>query len=271
MPDQNIILEYRDNIAIVTLNRPDKRNAFDQSMWKSLEKTIEELEKKLPRAIVITGAGDKAFSAGFDVNPGNPQVGGLIEAVKEKNLKPIKELVSYIRKTTGSFTALPVPIIAAINGIAYGGGAELAVQCDMRVMDPAAEICFSEVKLGLIPDWGGGVALTRLCGRAVASDLILTARKINADEALNLGLINRISAKGSSLDEAIFIAEGIAKNGPLAIRSALKIIRESGDLTLSLAFDMETDIASALIASGECVHGITAFLSKKEPVFPDPE
>ena len=124
------------------------------------------------------------FSAGFDVNPANPQITILAEAVKKRSRTAVEEVVRYIRETVDRLVALPVPIIAAINGLAFGGGAELAVRCDMRVMDPGAVICFSEVRLGLMPDWGGGVALSRLLGRSLAADLILTARRVGADEAL---------------------------------------------------------------------------------------
>src|SRR4030042_155149 len=194
-----IEIEYRGESALIILNRPDKKNAFDKEMWASLEQAVARLKKKLPRAVVITGAGDKAFSAGFDVSPDNPQVADLVEAVQKHNRRPVEALVRYIRETVDSLVCLPVPMIAAINGLAYGGGAELAARCDMRVMDPGAVICFSETRLGLMPDWGGGVALTRLLGRSKAADLILTARRVDAVEAFRIGLVNRISRPGRAL------------------------------------------------------------------------
>ncbi|MCP4135378.1 MAG: enoyl-CoA hydratase/isomerase family protein [bacterium] len=270
MTENCITLERQEKIAVVTLNRPDKRNAFDLDMWSRLEQVTEELRKDLPRAIVITGAGNKAFSAGFDVNPENPQVAALIEAVKEKDREPVEKLVRYIRTTTGNFTSLPVPVIAAVNGICYGGGAEFAAQCDLRVTDPGAVFCFSEVRLGLMPDWGGGVALTRLLGQAAAADLVLTAREVGAEEARGLGLVNRVSAPGMALAEAIELAQSIAKNGPQAVRSALDVIRRTAGMPLEAAMELETATAADLITGGECFHGIGAFLAKKEPDFPDP-
>jgi enoyl-CoA hydratase/carnithine racemase len=264
-------IEYRGQCAVVTFNRPDKRNAFDKDMWAALESVISDLRKRRPRAVVITGAGDKAFSAGFDVNPSNPQVSGLIEAVQKHSRIAVEELVRYIRETVDRLVSLPMPIIAAINGLAFGGGAELAVRCDMRVMDPGAVISFSEVRLGLMPDWGGGVALTRLLGKAKATDLILTARRVGAEEAFNMGLVNRISKPGKALEESMEIAGAISKNGPRAVRAALEVIRRSAEIPLRDALEFETLIASDLAASGECVQGITAFLSKKEPEFSDPE
>jgi enoyl-CoA hydratase/carnithine racemase len=162
-----------------------------------------------------------------------------------------------------------VPVIAAVNGLAFGGGAELAVRCDLRVMDPAAVICFSEVRLGLMPDWGGGAALAHLIGASRAADLILTARKVPAGEAINYGLANRISRPGQCLDDALNLADLIAKNGPRAVRSALNVIRQSRHQSLNQTLDLEADQAISLIVSGECFHGVGAFLEKREPEFPD--
>lgn len=267
----SVLLEFRDRCAVITLNRPDKRNAFDQDMWAGLESAVGQIIKKMPRAIVVTGAGDRAFSAGFDVNPANPQVASLMEAVRNHTRGPVEKLIEYIRHTVDRLVDLPVPVIAAINGLAYGGGAELAVRCDMRLMDPGAVICFSETRLGLMPDWGGGVALARLAGRSIAADLILTARKVGAEEAFRLGLVNRVSRPGKVVEDAFEVAEAISKNGPRAVQAALKVIRGSADQPLLEALKGETSIASDLIASGECVHGISAFLSKKDPDFPDPD
>jgi len=272
MSDYGIRLDYTGTagrIALVTLDRPEKRNAFDEAMWMSLEETTDRLRKKLPRAVVVTGAGDRAFSAGFDVSPENSQVTRLITALGEKDRKPIEELIYRIRGATDSLVTVPVPIIAAINGLAYGGGAELAVRCDLRVMDPGAVISFSEVRLGLMPDWGGGVALARVVGRARAVELILTGKKVTAEEALGMGLINRVSETGKAADEALALAEAIAKNGPRAVREALSVIRETPDMPMTEALDYESERAVVLIESGECVEGIGAFLGKREPEFGD--
>ncbi|RJP24307.1 MAG: enoyl-CoA hydratase/isomerase family protein [Deltaproteobacteria bacterium] len=263
-----ITLERRGKIAVLTLNRPDRLNAFNEAMWDALDDASAKLHKKLPRVIVLTGAGS-AFSAGFDVNPDNPMVGGLAEAVMKKKRPPVDKLVKRIRTSTDRFVFLPVPIIAAVNGLAYGGGAELSSRCDIRILDPSAVISFSEVKLGLIPDWGGGVALTRLVGTGAAADIILTGRKLSAEEALRVGFATKVSEPGKVLDEATAMAETIAKNGPRAVRAALAVIRNSQGKSLLEALDFESDKAADLIASGECAHGITSFMNKREPDFPD--
>jgi len=271
MSDYGIRLEQEGRIAIVTMDRPQRQNSFDERMWDSMEKAVSALKSGLPRAVVITGAGDKAFSAGFDVNPENPQVSRMIDAVQRHEKGPALELIQRIRTITDSLVQLPVPVIAAVNGLAYGGGAEMASRCDLRVMDPAAVICFSEVKLGLMPDHGGVVGLTRLIGPSRAADLILTGRKVGAAEAFELGLVSRISQPGKSLYEAKELAHAIAANGPLAVRHALCVIRRTPDLSYAQALEFETEEAAGLVASGECMHGITAFLNRQEPEFPEPE
>lgn len=272
MSDYGVHVEHigpKGHIALVTLSRPDKRNAFDETMWASLESAVAAIRERLPRVVVVTGAGDKAFCAGFDVSPENPQVARLVTALNDKNRKPVEELIGRIRSAVDRFVMLPVPIIAAVNGLAYGGGAELAVRCDIRVMDPGAVISFSEVRLGLMPDWGGGVALTRLVGQARAAELILTGRKVGAQEAFSIGLINRVSEKGSTRGLALDIAAAIAANGPKAVRHALLVIRKTPDMPMAEALHYESERAVDLIESGECVEGIGAFLGKRDPEFKD--
>ncbi len=270
MPANSVCLEREGHIAIVTINRPERSNSLNESMWGDLAGIVSELTANLPRAVIITGAGEKAFCAGFDINPDNPQVSGLEAAVRSHDRGPVEILIREIRTIVDGLVSVPVPVIAAVNGIAYGGGAELAIRCDLRIADPGSVICFSEVRLGLMPDWGGGVSLTRLAGPSVAADLILSARRVHAAEALELGLVNRVSERGTALQDSIDLAKNIAGHGPRAVRHALKVIRKSADLPLEKALDLETEEAATLIASGECYHGIMAFLSKEEPDFPDP-
>ena len=271
MAEYGIRLEKRGKIAVVVIDRPGRQNAFDELMFDSLEKTTAQLTQKPPRAVIITGQGTRAFSAGFDVNPDNPLVSNLMGAVTAHDEGPARIIIDRVRKAVDGFVSVQIPLIAAINGLAYGGGAEMAVRCDLRVMDPGAVICFSEVRLGLMPDWGGGATLARLIGPSKAADLILTAREVGAEEALGLGLVNRISPPGRALDEAVKMAEMIAKNGPLAVKHALKLIRRSTNLSLTEALELEAEKAVSLIATGECFHGVRAFLEKREPDFPDPE
>lgn len=266
--EAGVHVKRREKIAVVTLNRPDRLNAFNEALLEELEEATALLMEEPPRVLILTGAG-KAFSAGFDVNPDNPMVSRLVDAVTTHQKEPARLMITRLRGIIDGFVTLPVPIIAALNGAAYGGGAELAARCDLRVMDPDAVISFSEVRLGLMPDWGGGATLAHLIGASRAADLILTAREIGAEEAFRMGVVDRVSEKGKTLDEAIRIAELISQNGPRAVRRALAVIRGSRNLTLDATLEMEASQAADLIAEGECVYGVSAFLEKKEPDFPD--
>lgn len=264
-----LYVEDKGNVAIVTINRPEKKNAFDELMFQKLAEAADRIKARLPRAVIITGSGSSSFSAGFDVNPDNPMVKKIIDAAADKNPGPAKDLMDDIHNAVTSFVDLPVPVIAAMNGSAYGGGAELAMRCDLRVIDPEAVICFSETKLGLMPDWGGCTALSFLAGAARAAEMVLTARKVSATEAYSMGIVNRVSTKGRALEESIEMAGIIASNGPRAVRSSLALIRGSRNATYNESLEMEKHLASALVSSGECFHGVGAFLKKEPPVFPD--
>jgi enoyl-CoA hydratase/carnithine racemase len=263
-------LERQDNIATVILNRPERHNTMNATMWDALDGVVTELEKDPPYVVIITGAGKAAFCAGMDVNPDNPQIKAVMDGVFNHDKTPAEQLIARLREVVDRLFSLPVPIIAALNGNAYGGGAELAARCDLRVMDSGAKLCFAEVRLGLMPDWGGGVALTRLVGPGLAAELILTGRSITADRALQIGLVNRVSSAGNAREEALRMAGDIAANGPQAVCSALEVIRKTPDMSYARALDLEFENAVSLIATGECIHGITAFMSRKKPEFPRP-
>jgi enoyl-CoA hydratase/carnithine racemase len=269
MSERTVHVDHVGAVAVITLDRPERKNALDRATWAALGRAADELAARLPRAVVLTGASG-VFSAGMDVNPDNPQIAEIVAAVASGDAAPPRAMLDEIHRVLDRLFALPVPLIAAIGGLAYGGGAEIATRCDLRVVDPAATICFSEVRLGLMPDLGGGVALARLIGPGRAGDLILTARKVDANEAFALGLANRISAPGAARSEAIALAEQIAANGPRAVRAALSILRRATDVPWRDAVAAEVDAAARLIATGECQHGIAAVLGRNAPRFPDP-
>jgi enoyl-CoA hydratase/carnithine racemase len=269
MSNGTVRLTRDGHVALLVLDRPERRNAMGEAMWTALEACVAELEAALPRAVVITGEGDRAFCAGQDLGMDNPQVQALVGAVQSKDEQAVEAFLARERRVVDGLCALRVPLVAAVNGALYGGGAELATRCDLRVFDPTAVVCFSEVTLGLMPDWGGGVALARLLGPGRAADLILTGRRVDAEEALRLGLANRISARGKSVAEAMELARAIARNGPRAVRSALEVIRRTPALSDEDALALEMRRAVTLIASGECAHGIMAFMNKQPPDFPD--
>lgn len=262
-------LERRGAIAILTLDRPERRNALSQELWRALDARLTEIEADLPRALILTGTGS-AFCAGMDLSPDNPQVGTFMQALQDQDSSIARGMLEELRAIVDRLAGLPIPTIAAINGVAYGGGAEIAARCTFRVVDPDATVCFSEVKLGLMPDLGGGVALTRLLGPGHAADLILTARKFKGEEAGRIGFANRVSTPGAVLDAALELAHAIAENGPRAVRSSLAVIQASVELPEEQALELEIQTAAELIAGGECTHGVTAFFERKAPEFPDP-
>lgn len=267
---ETIRLERSGQVAHLVLNRPERKNTFNADMWTALERRTAEIRAALIRVLVVSGNAAGGFCAGFDVNPDNPMVVQFMQAMEQRDRQPAQDLIQRMRTAVDSLTGLPIPVIAAITGDAFGGGAELATRCDMRIMSTDARICFSEVTLGLMPDWGGGVALARLVGRARAAELILSAAPVSAAGALSMGLVNRICAPDEVVTEAMALARRIAANGPGAVRHALSIIRESPDLPLQAALDLESERAVDLIMTGECIHGIMAFLSGKKPQFPEP-
>lgn len=270
MTDGKVTLERHDKVVLMTLERPAKKNALGEVLWRSLDAAVGEVERDLPRAVVLTGAG-AAFCAGMDVSPDNPLSARMMQGMQNKQRGPVAETLAELRRIVDRLVALPVPLIAAVNGLAYGGGAEIATRCDLRLADPAATFCFSEVRLGLMPDLGGGVALTRMLGPAIAADLVLTARKVGGEEALSLGLVNRLSQPGKVVEEALELAGVIAANGPRAVRAALDVIRQTPGLTHEAALALELEHATSLVLSAECVHGVTALFSRSEPEFPDLE
>jgi enoyl-CoA hydratase len=265
-----VLLERDESIAVITFNRPEKLNTFNKTFWDDLNICLEDLEHNPPRAVIVTGAGKRAFSAGFDISPENPQVSSLVDSLMKGVRQPVEDLIRFIRTSVDRLANLPVPVIAAVNGLAVGGGAELAVRCDLRIADPGASFAFSEVKLGLMPDHGGTVGLQRLVGTSRAMELIMSGNKIGAVEAHAIGLVNQVSEPGRCLECARALAGTIAANGPRAVRASLAVLRRAGELPLADALDLESRHAVELILSKECIEGITAFMSGKPAEFSDP-
>jgi len=210
MAYENLILERRGHINIITLNHPPV-NAWNLGLMEDFEKAIDEIENdKDVRVLIITGAGEKCFSAGFDVSDaGNSHITS-----------------PKVRDVWTRLDRFSKPVIAAINGFAMGGGLELALSCHFRIMidDPKATVGLTELNLGIIPGWGGTQRLMRIVGKAKALDMILLSKRIDAREALTIGLINQISTKDKLMDDAIAFAEVLAKRPPLAVGAVLRAI-----------------------------------------------
>jgi enoyl-CoA hydratase/carnithine racemase len=255
---ESLCVERRDDgIVIVTINRPERRNALDRPTLAAGRQLIRDIHyDKSARVLIVTGAGDKAFCAGAD-----------LKEREHMTMVEVRQYIRYIRDTFTEVENLPIPVIAAINGVSMGGGTELALACDIRVIDPDARMALNETSLGIIPGGGGTVRLPRLVGRGRAKDIILTARWVPAEEALSIGLVQRMSPKGKALEHAIGIAEQIINNGPIAITQAKYVINRGLEVPLDEALQMESDAYEVCIPTKDRVEALAAFKEKRKPEF----
>jgi enoyl-CoA hydratase len=253
---ENLIIENRGPVALITVNRPDKLNALDVRTREELLAALQELGKDAAvRVIVITGAGEKAFIAGADIS--------------EFTGKTPLETREMMQKSR-AFDAMedcPKPVIAMINGYALGGGCELAMSCDIRIASAKAKFGQPEIKLGIIPGGGGTQRLARLIGEGKAMELILTGDMIDAEEALHLGLVNHVVAPEQLEAKTMEIAGKIAEKSPIAVQIAKKSVKNAARLGLHAGLEAETDLFILCFTSEDKEEGIRAFMEKRKPVF----
>ena len=255
MTYETLIVERGDNIGIITLNRPPA-NPINRAVLEDLDQALTELEgDKAIRALIITGAGEKGFSAGFDVKTaGTPESEGIDARGHE--------VFSRIEK-------FPKPVIAAINGYALGGGCELSMACHFRIMVNAerAIIGQTEIDLGIIPGWGGTQRLPRLVGKTKALEMLLLGTRISPLEALEIGLVTRVSQPGEVMKDAKEFARTLAKKAPIAVRTTLDVVTRGLDTTLEEGLKIELESVPVVEKSRDAEEGIRAFVEKREPVF----
>jgi enoyl-CoA hydratase len=246
-----------NEIGILTINRPKVLNALS---WQSLRELKVFLEDILPKenlkALLITGAGDKAFVAGADIAEMNN--------MKDREFQ---EYVDFAHRVYELIENDPSPCIAVINGYALGGGCELALACDIRIASDKAKLGFPEVRLGIFPGWGGTQRVTRILGLGKTKELVFTGEMIDAQEALRIGLVERVVPHDNLMDEARNLAHKIAKNGPRAVRMAKTAINSGSEMDLQRALLLEKTLVSLCFDSEDRVEGMTAFLEKREPNF----
>ena len=264
--DAPLIYHEEDEIAFLEINRPEKKNAINFECWKLFDHYFDELRSSQGiRALVITGHPEDVFSAGVDVTPSDKFIMDMLQGLQNQDKERLVDGFAYIQSILTKLAHLTFPTIAAINGLCYSGAAELALACDLRVAKEGAVICFQETRLGLIPDLGGTVRLARLVGPGCAKDLIFSARKIVAEEAKQLGLVNHVFPKEDFRSRVTDYLESITANGPMA----LQVVKEIIDSTISMdeekALAFEREKAAANVLSGQCIEGITAFLGKRSP------
>lgn len=252
-----ISVERRDEIAIVSLNRPEKLNAISRAMLRQLTEIFKNFaDEKSLRAVVLTGAGDKAFSAGTDLSE-------LIDVPVEK----ARGVADGGQQLCNDVENCRVPVIAAINGIAAGAGCELALASHLRIASPNASFSLPELKLGIIPGYGGTQRLARELGHSRALEIMLTARTVHSEEALQIGLINRIAPAEGLLPAAIDLANDISALAPLAINACLQAVTKGTELPLDKGLALEADLFASLFATQDMREGTRAFLEKRKPVF----
>jgi enoyl-CoA hydratase/carnithine racemase len=237
-----------------TINGEARRNALSKAMVAELGQHVARVSgpSRTVRAVVLTGAGTKAFCAGADL--------------KERATMSEGEVKIFLDTLRATFRAIELSdcvFIAFINGVAFGGGTELALSCDLRVMDETAELGLTEVKLGIIPGGGGTQRLPRLIGRGAAKDLILTGRRVAADEAMALGLVNRVG----DLDDAMHLAKMVVENAPIAVGLAKHAIDDGAHLDLDSALALEQRYYQKTLGTEDRLEGLKAFAEKRLPVF----
>jgi enoyl-CoA hydratase/carnithine racemase len=261
---QKVLLETQDSIALITLNKPDRLNAMDVGVWGELKSAAEAVESDLiVRAAILTGAGDRAFCAGLDLKEGTTFT--LEEGFSPAAVLPaIHEHLRKLRASFDSIENLRVPVIAAIKGHCIGAGTELICCCDIRIGSEDSRYSIPEVRLGIVPDMGGTQRLPKVVGIGKAKELIYSARSIDAQEALRIGLLNEVCPKEKVMERAYALAREIAANAPLAVQAAKKAINGGWNQTLPAGLAVENFRAAETLIS-EDARGIrSAGVQKKE-------
>ena len=256
MPYENIVVEKKDQIGILKVNRPEKLNAVNIETILEIESAIQEFNQdKEVLVVIITGEG-KSFVSGSDISRL-----AQMDSLQAREYSRIgQRVLSFIEN-------MEKPVIAAVNGYALGSGCELCMACDIRVASEKAKFGQPEVKLGLIPGHAGTQRLARLVGIGKAKELIFTGNLISAQQALNIGLVNKVVVPESLMDEAMALAKKIIEAGPTAVRLAKTVINRGIDTNLTTANSYETEAFSILFSTEEAREGMRAFLEKRKPVW----
>lgn len=259
---ETLEIEDRGVARIVRINRPKALNALNHTVIAELSRVLEALEQQIAggdwsiRGLILTGAGDKAFAAGAD-----------IAAMADMGADRARLFASAGHVVGAMLAELPVPAIAAVNGFALGGGCELALACDFIIAGDRAKFGQPEVKLGVIPGFGGTQRMIRRVGISRALELCMTGEMIRADEALRIGLVNRTVAADQLLDTCLALVETVAKMGPLAISAVKRVIHEGAELPLAAANSLEVAAFAELFETSDQTEGMQAFLAKRDAQF----
>ena len=252
-----VTIESRASCVVLTLDQPAKLNALSAVMIEELRQAFEQIETRSEvRCVILTGAGDKAFSAGTDIRE--------LTHLEEDDARKVSERGQAL---CNQIESCAVPVIGAINGIAAGGGCELALACHIRIASENARFSLPESKLGIIPGYGGTQRLARAIGTGRALEMMLTGKTVGAEEALQIGLVNRLATAQDLLADAESLAGEISRLAPLAIRACLKAVKLGIDLPLPEGLALEAELFAALFATEDMREGTSAFLEKRQPAF----
>jgi enoyl-CoA hydratase len=252
-----ILLEVKNHVAVVTINRADSLNAFNYETLRELQSKVEEIRvNPVVRAVIFIGAGEKAFSVGADLKERKT----LSDEKVKRNLYKINEVFTAI-------DTLPQPTIAAINGFAFGGGMELALACDFRFAAREALMGLTETSLAIIPGAGGTQRLPRLIGQAKALELILTARRLSANEAFSFGLLTNVVENKNLLEECIAFCSKLLANGPIALQQAKFAIKNGMNTDLNTGLQIERKAYEVTLPTEDRIEALQAFAEKRKPNF----
>src|SRR5512141_3112662 len=257
MEFQTLKFEKKNSIAYVTVNRPDKLNALNMQVMDDLRAAFTAIrDDKEVRVAILTGSGEKAFVAGADIGELNKQDTVAAKAYTHKG-QSVLDLIENLGK----------PVIACINGFALGGGCELSMACTFRLASDNAKLGQPEVKLGIIPGYGGSQRLPRLVGKGLAMQMVLAGEMITAQEAYRIGLVNEVTAPAELIPRAEAIAAKIIANAPLAVQYAMEAVNKGMEMTLAEGLYLEATLFGVCCATEDKTEGTTAFLEKRPAVF----
>lgn len=257
MSDDVLLMDENDGVLRLTLNRPQVMNSFNFDLLRALKAQIDSIRFRPEiRVVIVTGAGQKAFCAGADLK-------------ERATLSPlqVKEFIFTIRDVFSSIENLNKPVIAAVNGVALGGGTELALACDIRIACATASMGLTETRLAIIPGAGGTQRLPRLIGRGKAKELIFTGRRVTAEEALAIGLVNQVSEPHTLLGSCDAMAAEICETGPIAIEQAKYAINHGLETDLHTGLAIESNAYWVTIPTQDRLEGLAAFREKRKPVY----
>jgi enoyl-CoA hydratase/carnithine racemase len=257
MAEDVLLKDVADGVALLTLNRPEVMNSFNFALLYALKKEIDQLDQDAAiRVIIITGAGAKAFAAGADLKE-------RLSYTPEQ----VKEFIFTIRNLFTQIEYMRKPVIAAVNGVALGGGTELAMACDLRIASMNASMGQTETRLAIIPGAGGTQRLPRLVGKGIAKELIFTGRRVGAEEALRIGLVNKICEPPELIGEARKMAAMICETGPIAIEQAKYAINYGMETDLHTGLAIESNAYWVCIPTEDRLEGLAAFREKRKPIY----